>query len=312
MGYGLLRSFRKSSHKVRLIGTDIFHDAVGQAWADTFVQAPLTSSENYLDWLEQTIKENKVDLLIPGIEQDVHCYTWQRAFFERIQTAVALNRHELIVQTQDKWLMDQELVRIQSPVRIPTVKEGSFAELVELFGLPFILKPRRSYASKGFMRICSEKDFAPFKAKLGEEYIAQPQVGSDGEEYTVGAFGDGAGKVSALIAMRRTLGSDGATHKARIYKDARLEDEIAELFRCLKPVGPTNLQFRRDENGWKLLEINPRISSSSSIRTSFGYNEADMCLDFYHFNKEISQPAIRNGFAARFIEDYIVYDRDSF
>ena len=58
IGYGILRSLRKTKNKVRLIGADIYPDAVGQAWADDFVLAPPTSSDNYLDWLE---KEGEVN-----------------------------------------------------------------------------------------------------------------------------------------------------------------------------------------------------------------------------------------------------------
>jgi carbamoyl-phosphate synthase large subunit len=59
IGYGILRSLRRMDHGVRLIGADIFSDAVGQAWVDHFVLAPFTSSNRYSDWLENTLVENK-------------------------------------------------------------------------------------------------------------------------------------------------------------------------------------------------------------------------------------------------------------
>ncbi|MNI20933.1 carbamoyl phosphate synthase-like protein [compost metagenome] len=92
-----------------------------------------------------------------------------------------------------------------------------------------------------------------------------------------------------------------------------LDQAVIRLCQAFKPAGPTNLQFRRGSDGtWHLLEINPRISSTSSIRRAFGYNEAAMCLDHYLDGKTLIQPVIRSGFAVRFIEDFIVYDRDHF
>ena len=58
----------------------------------------------------------------------------------------------------------------------------------------------------------------------------------------------------------------------------------------------------------KLLEINPRISSATSIRTAFGMNEAVMCVQHYLWGKVIEQPVLRAGRAERFIEDRIGYD----
>jgi len=70
----------------------------------------------------------------------------------------------------------------------------------------------------------------------------------------------------------------------------------------------TNFQFRRDGDFIKLLEINPRISSSTSIRAAFGYNESEMCIEHYLNNKAIHQPKILRGQASRYIADEITYD----
>lgn len=312
IGYGILRSLRASGRSVRLVGCDIYADAVGQQWCDQFVQAPLTSSPGYASWLEQVLAEQQVDLVFPGIEQDVHYFSDHRELFQRLGVNVVLNEARLVALTRDKWLMHEELAGIASPVRIPSLLSGSFAELAASLGLPFLLKPRRSYASKGIVRVNREADFAPHAQALGSVLMAQPIVGRDDEEYTVAAFGDGAGGAPAMIVLQRRLAADGSTAKAWVRQDPALEQVVAELCAHFTPLGPTNLQLRRDGDGWKLLEINPRISSTTSMRSAFGYNEAAMCIDFYLERKAISQPPLRQGFAARYIEDVIVYDRDHF
>jgi carbamoyl-phosphate synthase large subunit len=144
--------------------------------------------------------------------------------------------------------------------------------------------------------------------KLGHDLMAQPIMGCDDEEYTVGIFGDGLGRVCASITLQRRLAADGSTAKAWVRQHNDLDTVVAALCAHFKPIGPTNLQFRKDGSDWKLLEINPRISSSTSLRTAFGYNEAAFCVDFYLAGKKISQPEIKRGFAARYIEDCIIYD----
>ena len=42
VGYGILRSLKKSGKDLRLIGTTIYDDSVAQGFCDIFEQAPLT------------------------------------------------------------------------------------------------------------------------------------------------------------------------------------------------------------------------------------------------------------------------------
>ena len=83
---------------------------------------------------------------------------------------------------------------------------------------------------------------------------------------------------------------------------------LLSLCKLFKPLGPTNFQFRKQGQLLKLLEINPRISSSTSIRSKFGYNESLMAIEYFLDGKELKQPFIRKGKAIRYIEDLIIYE----
>ncbi|MDD0976764.1 ATP-grasp domain-containing protein [Pseudomonas fontis] len=313
MGYGLLKSLRASAPDIVLLGTDIYNDAAGRAWCDVFEQAPLTSSAEYPAWLAQVVKTHQVDLLIPGIEQDLHWLSDHRELLEQIGCNAVLNCRALIDLSRDKWAMDQALAALDEPCRIPSYLSGSFESLTAALGLPFLLKPRRSYASKGLVWVESQSDFEPHAHLLGEVLMAQPIIGNAEQEYTVAVFGDGLGASFGSITLQRRLAADGSTAKAWVRQDATLDQTVARLCRHFKPVGPTNLQFRRAADGsWKLLEINPRISSTSSMRRAFGFNEAAMCLEFFLEHKQPAEPQIRPGFAVRYIEEHVVYDRDHF
>lgn len=312
IGYGVIRSLRAVLPDVQIVGTDIYSDAVGRGWCDVFEQAPLTAHPDYLHWLHRVVMKHGVDLVIPGIEQDTHRLSAEREQLLAFDCQFVLNQPDLIKLASDKWAMHQELENIDEISRIPSYQSGDYLELSTRLGLPFILKPRSSYASKGLVKVRTQSDFTVHATELGDHLIAQPYVGSDDAEYTVGVFGDGQGEVCASITMQRRLAQDGSTAKAWIKKSASLDETVSRLCSHFKPVGPTNLQFRQVDAGWKLLEINPRLSSTTSMRKAFGYNEALMALDFYLTGKLPSQPKLKNGFAVRFTEDYVVYDRDHF
>ena len=71
IGYGLINSLKKSKYDCRIIGIDIFHDAVGQKWCDTFIQGVRADSDEFISFINNIIKTENVDLVIPGIEQDL-------------------------------------------------------------------------------------------------------------------------------------------------------------------------------------------------------------------------------------------------
>lgn len=312
IGYGIIRSLRVSRFPVRIVGMDIYPDAVGQRWCDVFEQAVRADQEGYGEHVASLIRRHSVDLVIPGIEQDMHRLAVDHLSPPLAETYArfALNDPELIRIAADKWLTHLELVKAGFPT-IGTSIDGSFHDLEKRFGCPLLMKPRRSYASKGIQRLTTGADFIYWKEKLGDEFMVQEIVGDVQSEYTVGAFGLGDGTLVQQIAFQRVLSSDGSTAKAVVRSIPELEARVEGLARRFRPVGPTNFQFRFHRGEYLLLEINPRISSSTSLRTAFGYNESEMCIEYYLEGVIPQARAVRSGSAARFIEDWITYAGDS-
>ncbi len=308
VGYGILRSLRASGMELFLLGTSIHQDSVAPAFCDQFELAPRTDSPAYLAWLVQILRHYQIDMLIPGIEADLYC--WNNYRSEIIETGALplLNTAELVALCQDKWLFYQYLLEHQQDCRIPSSLSRDFDKLSAEFGLPFLLKPRRGFGSKGIVRISEQAQFEQIKAQWGDDILAQPIVGSDEEEYTVAGFGDGLGQLQACIAMRRVLSKDGFTDKAEVVSHQPFSTILSSLSQLFKPLGPTNFQFRKTTEGFCLLEINPRISSSTSIRTAFGYNESAMAVRFFLQQLPINQPELSGGCAVRYITEHIFYD----
>jgi hypothetical protein len=91
--------------------------------------------------------------------------------------------------------------------------------------------------------------------------------------------------------------------------EINFDDILCKLAFHFKPIGPTNFQFRFDSGNFKLLEINPRISSATSIRTKLGYNETKMSIDYFLFNilpTKIDRNQILKKRAIRYTEELIL------
>lgn len=302
IGYGILRELRKTRQDLRLVGCDIHRDAVGQHWSDSFHIAPPVTSNEYPTFISNLIDEEKIDLVIPGFEQDITWLNDNRSLFSG-RTHLALNTERLIKDTHDKWQFAELLKTSHPELRIPTFLDLGFTNLLQTIGLPIVAKPRVSYASKGLRTIRNEAEYLAIDEASRKSYIYQPLVGSNEREFTVSVFSDGSGDVLAEIYFRRTLSIDGSSSKVWTFDDIVLRNIVASLVSYFRPVGSTNLQFRESEGKWYLLEINPRISSSVSFRNGFGYLEATMTAGFFLDNLRPTQPTLKVGNAIRYLSE---------
>ena len=303
VGYGILRSLKERGDCF-LIGTTIYSESPANCFADVVEIVPQTNASEYLCCLKKLIVRYSIDMIIPGIEADMSVWNKAREELESTGTFVLLNNSDLISMCLDKWRFYEKLVENNYSGRIET----SIGLDYKRFSFPFLLKPRCGFGGRGIVKITSKEQFEQNKNEIGSQLMMQEYVGSEAEEYTVSAFFDDKSAIRAVMGLKRKLSSIGYTETAKVVDTKEFMGDIKFLADIFKPVGPTNFQFRKNGDALKLLEINPRISSSSSIRMNFGYNESSMAIDYFLEGKEVAQPIIKMGHAMRYIEEYIFYD----
>lgn len=294
MGYGILKTLKGLGHK--LIGTTIYNFSVAPCFCDEVEIVLPTNHPNYISDLNRIIKKHNIDMIIPGIEDDV--YKWNNEK-ESLLTYPLLNNKSLIELCFNKWLFYQKLSKVLSKYAIPT----SISD-IPLYPFPFLLKPIHGYGSKGIEKVEDEDGFS-YHHNRGIIHIQQPIIGSNNEEYTVSGFFDSESNLIDYFPLRRKLSSGGFTGEA-IVEDRNFKEVLVDLAKVFNPIGPTNFQFRFDHDIPKLLEINPRISAATSIRAAMGYNEAGMSINYFLNNKlpEIKDKPIGRK-AIRYTEDLI-------
>lgn len=306
IGYGIIESLRLANVNCKIIGTDIYAENYGKYVCDDFVQVPYTSNTNYQDTITKIISDYNIDLIFPGIEQDLYYFIENYSLFK---TQIVLNQYELVSLSKDKLKMYEFLQSKSYAYLIPTFTNLTFASAVEKIGLPFVIKPKSSYASKGFYIINNEEKFIKISDEIDENTLFQPSTGTIDEEYTISIFGDGQGNYIDSLILRRYLSIAGASEKTyTIKEDVELMKAVTDLVTIFKPVGPTNFQFRKQDGKAFLLEINPRISSACSIRTKFGYNDPLFSIQHYLENKQYTIQQKKQGKAIRYIADNVSYE----
>ncbi|MDH5216543.1 MAG: ATP-grasp domain-containing protein [Gammaproteobacteria bacterium] len=306
IGQGIVRSLRQYTRSVRVIGIDRNPHSMGSHLCDVFYAKPVCeeSSLNYLSFWEETLHREKVDLVLPGLEVDLFFLNAHRQSLSATGARLGLNKPELIELARDKWLLGLELPKA-GLASISTILSQTWDNCVEKLGSPpFLLKPRQGNGSRGIVRLNNETDLRYWANKSDENFMIQKIIGNDDEEYTVGTFGFGDGNSIPPIIFRRRLSPAGNTQYAEVVEEPTIELATQKLSKYFKPIGPTNYQFRKEKGMPYLLEINPRLSSSSSLRAGFGYNEAGMSLEYYLDGIRPKMPEVTKGCAWRYSEDF--------
>lgn len=300
IGQGVLKSLRSGGFLGELHGMDIYPHAYGQFLCDKFHFAERADSPNFVDAVNEIIKKANIDLVIPGIEQDLYRL---HAESQKINAKVVLNNRLLIELSKDKWAT-YVFFKDKCVDLIPTYEKGDFDFLSKNLGLPFVLKPKFSYASKGLFLIQDELQFNALVARKSGLLIFQKRILPVEGEFTIHLFGNGRGDVLDFLAMKRSLASDGSTSYAEYSNNKAVLEYCFEIARITKPVGPTNIQLMLENGKPLLLEINPRFSSSCSIATLMGYNSPMHAISFYNSNESLKVlPKIPKK-VVRFIEDW--------
>ena len=314
IGLGIISSLRAAFPNIRIIGVDRGAQGPGRFAVDHFSRKPPVeeSSQDYLEYWLHLVRSEDARLVLPGLEVDMHFLDRHRQHFEAMGVRLALNTAELIARCGDKWQFNAYLESIGYPA-IPSLKTLDWHAAVARLGPPpILLKPTDGNGSRGIAILHDESDLRYWSRRSRSEWMLQRIVGTEADEFTVGVFGLGEGEYVGPIMFKRRLSVAGNTSEAVVVKHHPvLESAIDRLCKACEPVGPTNLQFRLDGDTPYLLEINPRFSSSNSLRSAFGFNEAAMAVEYYLHGNAPSIPSIRAGTAWRYFADHVHYEDSS-
>lgn len=311
VGYGILKTLREAPFPLTLFGSSIHPVSVASKFCHTFIQAPATSNSGYLNWLLETVTNFNIQTIVPGIETDVFFLNKHRQQLADSNCFPLLNQEKLINLCRDKWLFFEFLQHYNLPCLIPTQKWNGNISSLNHASYPILFKPREGYAGRGHQLVENKAGLSSLPPSFVDTYIVQPYIGNKAQEYSVAVFGDGQGDFFNKLCLKRTLSPMGYTDFGQFVELNDIDSTLKALCTILKPLGPTNFQFRLHKGEYKLLEVNPRISSSTSIRALLGYNEAVMALNYFLKGHNPPLPVIKPGYVVRYIEDCVFYEDGS-
>ena len=214
-----------------------------------------SDSINYLKELRKLCLKKKIDLVVPGIDEELPILSKNK----KILPELFLPDYEMIKICNDKWKFYNFCLKNSINIaRTSLAKNFNYTK----HNKKIIFKPINGRGSKGL--IISKNIDETFliikllkKKKILNKYIIQDYL--DGLEYTVTCSNlRGLEYIFPLQVNEKK----GITIKATYTNDKKIIKEIQKLNKILNKQIIFNVQLIKKQNKFYVLEINPRISTT--------------------------------------------------
>ena len=311
LGQGILRSLKNSTNHYHILAADPNPLSAGLYWQDDRFLLPMAKDEAFVPELIKLLQHTEPDVFIPGTDAELPKLARYKTEIElKTQTKVLVSS-ERVVEIADNKLSTAEFFE-QSGFSFPITADQNDIQkvqaIVQEYGFPLIVKPKRGARSIGVVVVYSQ---AQLKTELAQRSgcVVQEYLSDERGEFTAGAVVFD-GRCDAAIVMKREL-RDGNTYRATVVQDHALEHIVRQWSEKLNPLGPANFQFRINRNNDPtVFEINGRFSGTTPLRALVGFNEVEMSLHKMVYGTAVVQPVVQNKTILRHWSETVVDDAD--
>ncbi|MDP8259071.1 MAG: ATP-grasp domain-containing protein [Candidatus Aadella gelida] len=292
IGQSVLRCLRGKYPESDLYGSDMDPFAASRDEVKKFYLSPSPQNSKYANFVKTVVLENNIDYFLPIAESEIIWFEKNKRLFDNDGVKILINSSQIVDTFSDKFIAAQFFKEnnIKHPRTFLAEKYNSELDY------PYILKKRLGYGGKGLIKVDKRGSYDLSDEKF-KDCVVQEYVSDEWPEYTVAVFSDGKNTVS--ISFKRQLGYGSLTKIAELINDIELETIATDIARLVGLKGSINLQFRKTNEGYVLLEINPRLSSTVYIRHNFGFTDVKWWIDILE-GKEFSYvPKYESGVGVR-------------
>jgi carbamoyl-phosphate synthase large subunit len=271
-GY-LIKAIREAGHSP--VASDINMNCVGRYLADDFVLMPHKEASNLWDEVSQLLRDNRIDLVIPSLDETLIGWAENKYRFAKQGTSVAISSSETIRTFVDKWLAYLFFVEHDIPTPLTSLSQD----------FPLI-KPRKGRGGAG-VRITEER--VEMEGMIAQEVIS-------GTEYTVDVLCDLNSAPIYIVPRRRLAVKEGKSTQGIVDAHPDVIAEATRLCKAASFIGPINIQCFVDERiGIKIIEVNPRIAGGMALGFAATENWIALMGEWLNSAQPITPKPIKNG-----------------
>lgn len=278
----LLTLFRKAVAPLggKVFAADMDGLAPALYLADGAIRVPKATSEEYIPFLLEFVKDHDIKLVVPTIDTELAVFAKNAARFEAVGCRLLISSPRLVTACRDKWNTSLEFGK--QGVRVPRSWLPEEALKTDLPDRLFV-KPRDGSASENAYSV----DREDLETMLQQVPNAIVQERVDGEEITIDALIDFNGRPIHYVPRIRVKTVGGESVQGRTIKEPKLGawlESILTLIGQMGGIGPMTLQAFITNDEFVLFEINPRFGGGFPLGHAAGGHYPQWLVDMTNGN----------------------------
>jgi carbamoyl-phosphate synthase large subunit len=281
LGQSIYKALMTSGFPVSIVLADINDMAAGFYLRDTDERLvlPLVREESYFEALSAAVERLAINVIFPVLSVEHTELAKHSAYFaDRRVRIVSPGRPEYSI-CSDK--LESMLALRAAGIAAPDTIHGAPGDELEGFlvrnGFPIVLKPRFGASSNDVFVVRDAERLRGLLAAYPEGHFVVQEYLDAPDEYTVGVFRSQDGSVERALVLRREL-KFGLSYRGHVVEAASVAEYSIAVCRALRLHHSANVQLRHVRGVPVAFEVNPRLSSTTSVRAHFGFNEPEMIL----------------------------------
>lgn len=258
--------------------------------ADKYVLTPNIYDTNYVDFLLNYCKNNRISVIISLFDIDLPVLAQHKSLFQKNGITVVVSDLEVTEICNDKWQTYRFLQRIglrQTPSFLSLAKVKADLESGEVH-FPLIIKPRWGMGSIGIYKVNNEEELDVLYKKLHSEIFQtylKFESGADidnsiiiqevikGEEYGLEILNDLEGNFVTCVAKKKIAMRSGETDIAEIVDSTPFLKIAKKISKELKHIANLDVDcFMNNDGEIYVLEMNCRFGGQYPFSHNAGVN----------------------------------------
>jgi carbamoyl-phosphate synthase large subunit len=302
VGEGIVKALKLNSQKYRIVATDMNPMSATLWRVDKGYIVPPASDDSYARELTDICKREKIAAVIPGSVPELKKLSNIRTKFEKEDITLIISPKKVIDTCLDK-LNAYDFMKRYGFSQPKTFGQDESAQAMSELDFPVFVKPRQGYGSRYTYTVRDEEELGlvmKYLTKNRIQFLVQECIAA--EECTVGVVISKSGRTLGSISMLREIKS-GFSHRMTVKDVKEARETAEELASKIGAQGPLNVQFFLADGGPVVIEINPRFSGTTPVRSAVGFNEVDAVLRDFLFDEQIPLKFNEGIIAIRYLDE---------
>lgn len=257
-------------------------------YADKSVISPLIYDDNYIPFLLNYCKENKIDILLSLFDIDLLVLAKNKDKFKEIGTSVIVSDKELIEICNDKWKTYEFLKEngFNVPKTYLTLEDTINALDRGEISYPVIVKPRFGCGSIALSIAEDEMALLYYFRRntrtINKSYLKYESASVDdkiiyqeclkGQEYGADIINDLNGNFQNAIVKKKIAMRAGETDIAEVVNEPEILKEVSRLGKLTRHIGNMDIDVFLVDGKSYILEMNARFGGGYPFSHMAGCN----------------------------------------